>query len=152
MKGPGEILLASAERFGDKPALVTAARTLSFAELDAMSDRVAAGLAARGVRPGQVVSLCAQNRWEWVISYHGALKTGAVVNPVNVMLTPGELAFVLRNCGAAAVFTGAAHAATVVRLTPDLPDLSTVVAFDEAPEAAGAMTSGATHHQMCPAS
>lgn len=137
MKGPGEILRASATRFGDKPALVTAARTLSFAELDAMSDRVAAGLAARGVRPGQVVSLYAQNRWEWVISYHGALKTGAVVNPVNVMLTPGELAFVLRNCGAAAVFTGAAHAATVVRLTRDLPDLSTVVVFDEAPEAAG---------------
>src|SRR5260370_904623 len=88
-----------------QPVARRAARTRRCAERDAMSDRVAAGLAARGVRPGQVVSLCAQNRWEWVISYHGALKTGAVVNPVNVMLTPGELAFVLRNCGAAAVFT-----------------------------------------------
>lgn len=99
MDGPGDILRAVGSRFGTKPALVTATRTLSFAELDELSDRVAAGLVARGVRAGQVVSLYAQNRWEWVVTYHGALKAGAVVNPVNVMLTAEELAFVLRDCG-----------------------------------------------------
>jgi long-chain acyl-CoA synthetase len=129
MDGPGEILRAAAARFGEKPALVTASRTLSFAELDALSDRVAGWLAARGVRPGQPVSLYAQNRWEWVVAYHGALKAGAVVNPVNVMLTPEELAFVLRDCAAAAVFTSAEQAATVVELTRDLAGLTTVVAF-----------------------
>jgi Acyl-CoA synthetases (AMP-forming)/AMP-acid ligases II len=132
VKGPGNILPVAAKRFGDKVALVTASRTLSFTELDALSDRVAAGLAARGVRSGQPVSLYSQNRWEWVVAYHGALKAGAVVNPVNVMLTPEELAFVLRDCGAAAVFTGAALAASVVELTRDLPELRMVVSFDEA--------------------
>jgi long-chain acyl-CoA synthetase len=127
--GPGQILPEAARRFGARPALVTATRTLSFAELDAASDRVAAGLVARGVRPGQAVSLYAQNRWEWVVTYHGALKAGAVVNPVNVMLTPEELAFVLRDCGAAAVFTSAEQAPAVLELTRDLPDLTTVVAF-----------------------
>lgn len=87
MNGPGDILGRAAAQFGDKPALVTNDRTLTFTELDELSDRVAAGLTARGVRPGQPVSLYAQNRWEWVVSYHGALKAGAVVNPVNVMLT-----------------------------------------------------------------
>ncbi len=132
MHGPGDILRAVGPRFGDKPALVTRTRTLTFAELDALSDRVAAGLAARGVRAGRPVSLYAQNRWEWVVAYHGALKAGAVVNPVNVMLTPEELAFVLRDCGAAAVFTSAEQAPTVLELTRDLPDLQTVVAFGEA--------------------
>ncbi|MDD7965344.1 class I adenylate-forming enzyme family protein [Actinomycetospora lemnae] len=131
MDGPGDILRTVGARFGEKTALVTATRTLSFAELDALSDRVAAGLVARGVRGGQPVSLYAQNRWEWVVAYHGALKAGAVVNPVNVMLTPEELAFVLRDCGAAAVFTSAEQAPTVLELTRDLPELRTVVAFGD---------------------
>ncbi|MFC4945229.1 class I adenylate-forming enzyme family protein [Pseudonocardia sp. GCM10023141] len=137
MDGPGDILPRAAARFGDRPALVTAARTLSFRELDELSSRVAAALHARGVRAGQPVSLYAQNRWEWVVAYHGALKAGAVVNPVNVMLTPEELAFVLRDCGAAAVFTGADHAAGVVELTRDLPELRTVVSFGAGGSAAG---------------
>ena len=130
MNGPGDILRAAAARFGDKTALVTAARSLSFAELDELAGRVAAGLARRGVRPGQPVSLYAQNRWEWVVSYHGVLRAGAVVNPVNVMLTLEELAFVLGDCGAAAVFTGSAQAARVAELTRDLPGRPLVVAFD----------------------
>ncbi|GAA4797011.1 long-chain fatty acid--CoA ligase [Actinomycetospora chlora] len=131
MNGPGDILRTVGARFGERPALVTATRTLSFAELDGRSDRVAAGLAARGVEPGRPVSLYAQNRWEWVVAYHGALKAGAVVNPVNVMLTPEELAFVLRDCGAAAVFTSAEQAPTVLELTRDLPEPITVVAFGD---------------------
>jgi long-chain acyl-CoA synthetase len=142
VKGPGDILRTAAARFGDKPALVTATRTLSFTELDALSDRVAAWLVGRGGRPGQPVSLYAQNRWEWVVTYHGALKAGAVVNPVNVMLTPEELAFVLRDCGAAAVFTSAEQAATVVELTRDLPGLNTVVAFGQAVASGQAEPSG----------
>ena len=50
--GPGDILRVAAARYGDKTALVTGTRTLTFAELDALSDRVAAWLAARGVRAG----------------------------------------------------------------------------------------------------
>jgi long-chain acyl-CoA synthetase len=135
VKGPGDILPAAAARFGDKAALVTPTRTLIFSELDDLSDRVAAALGARGIRPGQPVSLYAQNRWEWVVAYHGVLKAGAVVNPVNVMLTPEELAFVLRDCGAGAVFTSPEHALRVQELTRDLVDLHTVVSFGESPGA-----------------
>jgi len=129
VNGPGDILRRAAARFGDKAALVTATRTLSFTELDALSDRVAAGLVENGVTAGRPVSLYAQNRWEWVVAYHGALKAGAIVNPVNVMLTPEELAFVLRDCGAAAVFTSAEQAAGVAELTRELPEMRSVIAF-----------------------
>jgi long-chain acyl-CoA synthetase len=135
MNGPGDILRAAAPRFGDKIALVTADQKLSYRELDEASDRVAAWLAARGIQPGQVVSLYAQNRWEWIVTYHGALKAGAVVNPVNVMLTAEELAFVLGDCRAAAVFTSAGQASMVVSLTRDLPELRTVVAFGPSADA-----------------
>src|SRR6266702_1511659 len=132
---PRAILPKAAARFGDKPALVTSTRTLTFSELNTESDRFAAALTARGVRPGDAVSLYAQNRWEWIVSYHGVLKAGAVVNPVNVMLTPEELAFVLRHCEAAAVCTSAEPAAGVVALRRGLPHLALVVAFGEAGDA-----------------
>lgn len=130
--GPGDILPRSAARFGDKAALVTAARTMTFTELAHESGRVAAALVERGVRPGQTVSIYAQNSWEWVVAYHGALRAGAVVNPVNVMLTPVELAFVLADCEATAVFTSAEQAPGVVELTRDLAALHTVVSLGAA--------------------
>jgi len=103
LRGPGDILPATARRYRDKTALITAERTLTYAELDDLTARAAAGLRAAGVQSGQVVSLYGPNSWQWVVAYHAILRAGAVVNPVNVMLTPPEVAFVLKDCGAAAV-------------------------------------------------
>ena len=127
MNGPGQILPRSAQRFGDRVALVAATRTLRYRELDEDSDRVASALRARGLEPGQVVSLYAQNRWEWVVAYHGALKAGAIVNPVNVMLTTDELVYVLRDCGSAALFASGDKLAGALRARKELPALQTIM-------------------------
>lgn len=133
MHSPAHILPHAAARFGDKTALVTTDRTLTYRELDELSNAVAHSLIERGVQPGQTVSLYAPNRWEWTVTYHGALKAAAVVNPVNVMLTPEELAFVLRDSAAAVVCTSGEQAGWVHELTGDLPDVRAVVAFGDAP-------------------
>src|SRR6202042_431613 len=110
--------------------LVGDGRTLPFQALDELSDRVAGGLHDIGVRPGDRVSLYSPNRWEWVVAYHGALRAGAVVNPINVMLTPEEVAFVLNDCGAAAIFTAGEKAEVILNLTRAVPTLRRVVSFD----------------------
>jgi non-ribosomal peptide synthetase component E (peptide arylation enzyme) len=107
----GTIVTRAARRFGAKTALIAPGRTLTYSELDDLCDRVAGGLHDIGVRPGDRISLYSPNRWEWVIAYHAALRAGAVVNPVNVMLTAEEVAFVLNDCGAAAIFTSGGSAA-----------------------------------------
>ena len=99
----GEVLPHAARRFGDGRALVAGDRSFSFAELDALSSALAVSLVNRGVGPGDRVTLYAPNSWEWIVSYYGALKAGAVINPVNVMLTPAEVAFVTADCGAKAL-------------------------------------------------
>ena len=96
----GQVLPSAARRFGDKIALVIEGRSFSFRELDELSNALAASLVKLGVRPGDRVTLYAPNSWEWIVSYYGALKTGAVINPVNVMLTPAEVAYVTKDCGA----------------------------------------------------
>ena len=60
-------------------------------ELDALSNRIANGLVAGGIEPGDRVTLFGPNCGEWLASYYGIVKTGAVVNPINVMLTPEEV-------------------------------------------------------------
>ena len=103
----GEILPHAARRFGGKTALVFEGRSLTFAELDGLSARIAAGLVAQGIAPGDRVSLYAANSWEWIAAYHGVLKMGGVVNPLNMMLTSSEAEYAMNDCGARAVFTTA---------------------------------------------
>lgn len=99
----GEIPTEAAKRYGDWTALVLPDRKLSFSELDALTNRCANALVDLGVKPGDRVTLYSGNCWEWVVSYYGALKAGAVINPINVMLTPSEVEFVANDCGASVV-------------------------------------------------
>ena len=77
--------------------------TLSFNELEKRSNQLANALVSLGVEAGDRVTLYSPNSWEWIVSYYGVLKLGAVINPVNVMLTPGEVEFVANDCGATVI-------------------------------------------------
>jgi len=99
----GQMLSASAARFAGKPAVVTPDRTLAIDELDRLSTTFAGQLRARGLAPGDRVTIWMENGWRWMVSYYGALRLGAVVNPCNILLTADEVAFIVQDCGAKAV-------------------------------------------------
>ena len=124
-----QILPRAAARFGPKTALISAARTLSYLELDTLSSHVAGALAARGISPGDRVSIYAQNRWEWIVAYHGIVRAGAVVNPINVMLTTEELRYVLADCGTRAIFCGPDNTEAVLDAARDVPGVEHIVSF-----------------------
>src|SRR5882724_10648996 len=135
----GQVLQAAAARYGDKTALVAGDRAFSFRQLDDLSNALAASLVELGVEPGDRVTLYAPNSWEWVVSYYGTLKTGAVVNPINVMLTPAEVAYVTRDCGAKVLIGSrdklapvlAAGSADLTAVVFGAEPLSGAVPFDE---------------------
>lgn len=99
----GQILPLAAARFGDKPALIFEDREFSYTELDALSSKMAGGLAHLGVKRGDTVTLFAANSPEWIVSYYGALKAGAIINPLNAMLTVEEAEYTISDCGAKVV-------------------------------------------------
>ena len=99
----GEIPAVAAKTYGDKTALIVPDRKMSFNELDRLSNRCANALVNQGAKSGDRVTLYSDNSWEWIVGYYGALKAGAVINPINVMLTPGEVEFVAADCGASMV-------------------------------------------------
>ena len=126
----GQILPEAAEKFGDKTALVFGGKNFTFNELETLTNRLANSLRARGIGPGDRVTLYAQNSWEWVVSYYATAKLGAVINPINVMLTPEEVGFVVKDCGAAALFTTAQRAAPILGLKQET-DLKEIIVFGD---------------------
>ena len=129
-----EVLPSAAERFGDRRALVVGDRSFSFNELDALSSALAASLVRLGVAPGDRVTLYAPNSWEWIVSYYGILKTGAVINPVNVMLTPAEVVYVTRDCAAKALIGSPEKVEPALRA--GVSDIEAIVFGDQAVEGA----------------
>ena len=88
------LALQHAARLGDKPALVDAAsgRTITYRQLATGVERVAAGLAARGFAPGDVLALYSPNLPEYAVAAYGAMAAGGIVTGANPMLTTEELA------------------------------------------------------------
>ena len=130
----GHIPVEAAKQFGDKTALVLPDRSLSFNELDKLSNCFASALMTLGVQPGDRVTLYSGNCWEWVVSYYGALKTGAVINPINVMLTPIEVEFVANDCGASIVIASHEKALSL-KSVKENSQVREVIAFgDDAPD------------------
>ncbi|GIT53271.1 MAG: hypothetical protein Ct9H300mP16_04310 [Pseudomonadota bacterium] len=95
-----------------------------------MACRIANGLKAAGVGPGDRVTLYSPNCWEWAVSYHGIAKTGAVINPINVMLTPDEVGYVVEDSGTKAVIGSADKAEPLLDLKGS-GELNEVVLFGE---------------------
>jgi long-chain acyl-CoA synthetase len=95
-----DILRDTAQRHGERLALVDGVRRLTWSELDQAVDRTAQGFAAAGLVPGYRVVLLVANSIEFVTSYLGILRAGLVAVPLNTGLTKPEIAAVAGHSGA----------------------------------------------------
>lgn len=99
----GAAISAAADQFGDREAFVDGEERLSYAEWGRRASGVAAVLAERGVRPGDVVCLMLPSSIDFAICYAGAAMAGVVVTAVNTRLGPVEVAGILDRCTPALV-------------------------------------------------
>ena len=91
------MLRESAKRVPDKPVAILDDVRLTYADLDVLSNRVAANLVTLGIKPGDTVGLQLPNLPQFIVAYFGILKAGGVVVPMNVLLKGPEIAFYLGN-------------------------------------------------------
>jgi amino acid adenylation domain-containing protein len=102
-----QFLRDSARLRGDKTALIARDVRLTYAELDSMSDRLAAALGDLGVGRGDRVLVFMDNCWEAAVSVFAIAKAGAVFSPINPSTKADKLDFIIGNCRARAVLTQA---------------------------------------------
>ena len=95
----------SAQFFPNKPAIREGARELTYAQLNEEVNRVATGLMKTGVKPGELVGICAPNSADWIIFYFGVIKTGAVAVTIANASSPDELTNLLNHAKPRILFT-----------------------------------------------
>ncbi|WP_280151565.1 class I adenylate-forming enzyme family protein [Piscinibacter sp. XHJ-5] len=96
-----------------RPALVQEAGGLSWGELDALMDRIAAGLQRDGVRPGQAIALAATPSPLQAALFLGALRAGVAVAPLAPSVTAQDFASMLEDAQARLLFVDSAAAGLV---------------------------------------
>src|SRR3954471_1511576 len=93
----------------DKPALLGADRSVSWAELDREVGALAAALRSRGLNDGDRVGILLPNSVEFATTYFAVLRAGLVALPLNTAYTAPELQHQLTDSGTSLVVTDEAH-------------------------------------------
>lgn len=123
----------SAGRFPDKTALVCAGRRLTYAQLEQDCNRLAHGLRAEGVRPGDRVAVYMDNSVEAIVSVFAILKAGGVFLTINPTTKVEKLAFTLNDSRASALVTHGVKLASLAACWDQTPHLRNVIVTGNRP-------------------
>jgi len=123
----GDLVRDTARRIPDKTALIFHDQSIKYAEVDREIERAAAGFASLGIKRGDRVAVLVHNVPHFVYAYHGLLRAGAVMIPLNTMYTAEEVSYILADADARAVVVAEPFVGTVEGLRDTLPMLEHVI-------------------------
>ncbi|WP_373510475.1 AMP-binding protein, partial [Thiocapsa sp.] len=126
---------ATAARFGESIGVCSDQGDWAYAALDRASDGVAGALAAAGVREGDRLGLLCGNGPELVIAYLGALKAGGTLVPLNLLLHPKEMTYILADSGAVGLIHHEAFDAVAAAALDGQTDVAVRVRIGATPSA-----------------
>jgi len=127
----GDLLRARAGLHPDKRLIVCGDRTITYADMDDVADRLTAGFSSRSIATGDRVALLAPNRPEMFELYFGLARLGAIQVPLNAFIKGEFLRYQLADSGASALVTDAPGFKAALPLLSELPDLRLVVLLDD---------------------
>ncbi len=123
--GKGLDVVVAAYRKRD--AIRMEGRTWSYAELDEQATRIAGGLQALGILKGDRVAMMLPNIPEFVFSFFGIQKLGAVAVPFNTTYKGREISYILQNSGSRAIICLSSFANLISEIRPDCSELEHVI-------------------------
>ena len=136
-----ELIALTAQRTPRAIALTSGASHLSYADLATSVSQFASGLMGLGLDRGERVAIYLEKRFETVIASFGAPAAGAVFVPVNPLLKPEQVAFILRDCNVRVLVTSPERLALLKEVLAECHDLRHVVVTDAvAPSSAADLT------------
>jgi long-chain acyl-CoA synthetase len=130
-----ELFSRAVEEHRGKTALSFYGTTFEFGRLEALVEKLAASLAASGVKKGDRVALMLPNCPQYVVSFFATVRLGAIVTQINPMYVEREILHILNDSGAETIVV---YAAVYERVKAVLPDTNlknvTVVGFEGEPK------------------
>jgi acyl-CoA synthetase (AMP-forming)/AMP-acid ligase II len=135
-----ELLRRSAERFGDKPALIGAeGMTRTYRELWSRARKVARLLQDHGIEKGDKVGIFSPNHVDYPSVFYGILLAGATVTTLNPLYREREIEYQLSDADAVALFAFSPMAEPVEAARRDLPRLRHVWPIEGLPDLLGSV-------------
>ena len=128
-----ELVLLSAERHTQRTALAAGTCTATYAQLAQDIAGFAKGLIGAGLARGERVAIYLEKRTEAVVAMFGTAAAGAVFVPVNPILKPGQVAYILRDCNVRVLVTSRERFSSLREEVAGCPDLRHVVLVDGLP-------------------
>ena len=123
-----------AQQWPNKPAVVMGetGESLSYAELDENSARLAQLFWAQGLRPGDHVAVLLENQLRFFETYWAAVRSGLLFTAVNSHLTAGEVGYIVNDCDAALLISSAALAGVAEQIVDGTPKVRRRLMIDGA--------------------
>ncbi len=94
-----QLLEETARKYPNQPCAIFKGGVVTYAEMNALSDRMAGALAAMGVKRGDPVGIFMPNSPQFVIAFFGILKAGGAVVATNPLYTPREIEHQMKDAG-----------------------------------------------------
>jgi fatty-acyl-CoA synthase len=139
---PIMLLERSLHVFPDKVGVVDGQRRVTYRTLGERVYRLASALARRGIGKGDRVALLLRNSLEMLEAHFALPQLGAVMVPINVRLSSGEVAYILQHSGARALLLDTELASLVAPIRIELPALAPIVNVDLGPRWGEPSTAG----------
>jgi fatty-acyl-CoA synthase len=108
----GDLLRRTTARHPAKVAIIAGEKRLTYAQFNNAVNSCAAALTSRGVRKGDRLALLSHNCWQYAVLVFATAKLGVILVPVNFMLGPDEVGFILEHAGAKGIVAEDALTAT----------------------------------------
>ena len=134
MNALAELIARAGRQCAEREAVVGAKRSLTFAEVEAESNRLASFLSRDlALKKGERVAILLHNCPEFVVADFALIKAGLIRVPVNPRYTGPEIEFIMNHSGASALVCSAAFAGVVAPIASALKALKSVIAVDSMP-------------------
>jgi acyl-CoA synthetase (AMP-forming)/AMP-acid ligase II len=131
MRVIGDLSRLNAARYPHKTALIMGDESLTYAKLEARSNRLAHGLIGAGIEPGDRVALLAYNRLDYAVVVQAVAKCGAILVPMNFRLAPPEIGQLLADAEPKILFMEPGFQAAVDQALASLPSPPQIVLLAE---------------------
>lgn len=125
-----DIPRVQSEKLADKPAIWFEGKTTTFAGLEKNANKVANGLLAAGVQPGDRVAYLAKNMGCYYEQLFGCAKSRTTMTGINNRLAPPEMKFILSDSQSKVLFVSQEFYEAAEKIAPECPELKTIIAID----------------------